>query len=89
MWSMLSLLKADGLFAGSVPASWSDNTRLRSVNLSNNTLTGSLPSEWSNLHELQMLNASANLLTGTLPSSWRGEGINGTIAGGLVNLTAL
>ncbi len=75
--------------SGSIPGTWADNTRLTSVNLSNNTLTGSLPADWSRLSQLQSLNASANLLTGTLPASWRGVGANGTVSSGLVNLTSL
>lgn len=72
-----------------MPSSWADNAQLRSINLSNNTLTGTLPAEWSRLSQLQALNASANLLTGALPSSWRGTGMNGTVSTGLVNLTTL
>ena len=76
--------------AGSVPASWSGNTRLQHISVSNNMLSGSLPAEWSTLHQLQTLNASQNMFTGTIPSSWRNAStLNGSTTEGLSNLTSL
>ena len=67
--------------AGMLPASWANNTGLRSLDLSDNNFTGSLPQQWAALSQLQTLNASHNSLSGTVPSSWR----NGSMS----SLTAL
>jgi len=76
--------------AGSIPSSWSGNSNLKHVNLSNNTLTGSLPPEWASLNQLQTLNASQNLFSGTIPSNWRNSSLlNGTTSEGMSNLTSL
>ena len=56
--------------AGTLPASWANNTSLRTLNLSDNNFTGSLPQQWAALSQLQTLNASRNTLSGTIPSSW-------------------
>ena len=57
--------------AGTLPASWANNTSLRNLNLSSNNFTGSLPQQWASLSQLRTLNASHNSLSGTIPSSWR------------------
>ena len=67
--------------AGTLPASWANNTSLRSLNLSDNNFTGSLPQQWAALSQLQALNASHNSLSGAVPSSW----CNGSMS----SLTAL
>lgn len=67
--------------AGTLPASWANNTSLRSLDLSDNNFTGSLPQQWAALSQLQALNASHNSLSGTVPSTWR----NGSMS----SLTAL
>lgn len=67
--------------AGTLPASWANNTSLRSLDLSNNNFTGSLPQEWALLSQLRTLNVSHNSLSGAIPSSWH--------SGSMSSLTAL
>lgn len=55
---------------GSLPVSWSQLTRLTSIQLQNNGVIGTLPPSWSALINLLSLNFAFNSLSSSIPLSW-------------------
>ncbi|WIA36917.1 hypothetical protein OEZ86_008162 [Tetradesmus obliquus] len=54
---------------GTLPADWSNLTKLQYIQLKATSLTGSIPASWGNLAQLSMLDLAGNALTSTLPAS--------------------
>ena len=79
-----------GVLAGTLPSSWSADTKLQSIIVALNQLTGTLPSSWSQLSNLVNLDVRSNTLSGPVPDSWRGSAAPGVLpTSGMTSLTTL
>ena len=100
--SLQALDLGNGVYAGSIPASWSTLSLLTSLQLPNDPgLTGGLPPAWSVLTQLSALDLGNDPgLGGALPSAWStltqltylnvsGDGLSGPLPPGYSALLAL
>ncbi|MGK2857163.1 MAG: leucine-rich repeat domain-containing protein [Thermoanaerobaculia bacterium] len=97
---LVALNLNNNLLVGSIPASISSRTQLRTVFLNNNQLTGPIPADIGNLTQLEVLSLGVNRISGAIPPSigsltkLRALGLaenalTGTIPESLSNLVAL
>ena len=76
--------------AGTLPSSWSTDTKLQSIIVALNKVTGTLPDSWSQLSSLVNLDVRSNDLSGPVPSSWRGSAAPGVLpTSGMTSLVTL
>ena len=66
-----SLALQNNKFSGTLPAGWSQLSRLKNLNVNNNYLRGTLPLAWGAMSKLISLNLGSNYLSGTLPNGWK------------------
>ncbi|CUF31274.1 GP46-like surface antigen, putative [Bodo saltans] len=55
---------------GTLPSSWGQLSRLRTLGMAENFIGGTLPTEWSQMSSLTSLDVSNNNISGSLPESW-------------------